>query len=65
MSDIESVVSRRDLGFLCWALSAMLAVAWFIEAFTVGRRFISTYLAPLAIVGNVVGVFLMRKSSRE
>jgi len=58
-------MNRRDLGFLCWALSAIVAVAWFIEAFTVGRRFISTYLAPLAIVGNVVGVFLIRKSQGE
>jgi predicted membrane chloride channel (bestrophin family) len=65
MSDIESVVSRRDLGFLCWAFSAMLTVAWLIEAFTVGRLFISTYLAPFAIVGIVVGVFLMRKSAGE
>jgi len=40
----------------------MLAAAWFIEAITVGRRFISIYLAPFAILGNVVGVFLMRKS---
>jgi hypothetical protein len=60
-----AAMSRRGLGFLCWALSAMLAVAWFIEAITVGRRFMSTYLAPFAILGNVVGVFLMRKSRGE
>jgi len=58
-------MKRKELGFLCWALSAIVAIAWFIEALTVGRRFISTYLAPLAIIGTVVGVFLMRKSSGE
>ena len=49
------------MGLVIWALSAALALAWFVESFTVGRGFISTYLAPLAIIGNLVGVFLMRK----
>jgi hypothetical protein len=54
-------MSRRGLGFVVWALSAMLAVVWLVEAFTVGRGFVSMYLAPFAIVGNLVGMFLMRK----
>ena len=52
-------MSRRRLGFTIWALSAMLAVAWFFEAFTEGRGFISTYLAPFAIVGNLVSMPLI------
>src|SRR5215470_17109566 len=30
--DVGVAMSRRDLGFLCWALSAIVAVAWFFEA---------------------------------
>ena len=54
-------MSRRGLGFLVWALSAMLAVVWLVEAFTVGRGFVSTYLAPFAIVGNLVGMWLRKR----
>lgn len=31
-----------------WVLGSVVAVAWVVEASTVGRGFISTYLAPLA-----------------
>ena len=54
--------SRRKLGWvLLWAVSAALSVAWLIEASTVGRGFISTYLAPFAIVGNLVTILLSWK----
>jgi hypothetical protein len=53
---------RRTAGLTIWALSAAIGVAWLVEAFTLGRGFISTHLAPFAIVGNLVGLFLMRKS---
>src|SRR6266568_6519011 len=56
VSSKMSVVSRRSVGFACWVLSLVLSIAWLIEALTIGRGFISTYLAPFAIVGNVVGV---------
>jgi hypothetical protein len=36
-----------------------MSVAWFIEAFSHGRGFVSTYLAPVAIVGNLFGAFLL------
>jgi hypothetical protein len=52
---------RLKLGFTIWALSAVLAVAWFVEAFSSGRGVVSRYLAPVAIVGNLLGVFLMGK----
>jgi hypothetical protein len=54
-------MKRSKVGVTIWVLSALLAVAWFVEAFTVGRGFVSRYLAPVAIAGNLLGVFLMRK----
>jgi hypothetical protein len=52
---------RRTAGVAIWAVSAAIGVAWLVEAFTIGLGFISTHLAPFAIVGNLVGLFLMRK----
>jgi hypothetical protein len=57
-------MSQRSVGFLCWAVSAVLSVAWLVEAFMVGRGFISTYLAPFAIVGNLAGMLLMRRGAK-
>ena len=61
LNETEAVVSRRSLGLTIWALSAMVTVAWLVEAFTEGRGFMSTYLAPFAIAGNLVSMPLMRK----
>jgi hypothetical protein len=47
------------------AVSFALAVAWKVEAEVVGRGFISTYLAPLAIVGNLLGAFLTGAFSKR
>jgi len=55
-------MSRRGFGFLIWALSGMLAVAWLVEGFTVGRGFISTYLAPIAVIGNLFSVILIKRT---
>ena len=60
MSD-EPSLRRGRAGLVIWACAAVLSVAWFIEAFTRGRGFVSKYVAPLAIVGNLVGAFLMWK----
>jgi hypothetical protein len=57
-------MSQRSVGFLCWAVSAVLSVAWLVEAFMVGRGFISSYLAPFAIVGNLAGMLLMRRGAK-
>jgi len=57
-------MSQRRVGFLCWALSAVLSVAWLVEAFMVGRGFISSYLAPFAIVGNLAGMLLMQRGAK-
>ena len=54
-------MNRQSLGLTVWALSATLTVAWLVEALSEGRGFISTYLAPFAIVGNLVSMPLMWK----
>jgi hypothetical protein len=55
---------QRTVAMVFFAVSAVLSVAWFIEAFTRGRGFVSKYLAPIAIVGNLLGSFLMWKQDR-
>jgi hypothetical protein len=50
---------QKTIGWTIWALAAAVSVAWFVEAFTVGRGFVSRYLAPFGIVGNLVGAFLI------
>jgi hypothetical protein len=50
---------RKTVGWTIWALAAAISVAWFVEAFAVGRGFISRYLAPFGIVGNLVGAFMI------
>ena len=52
---------QKTIGWTIWALAAAVSVAWFVEAFTVGRGFISRYLAPFGIVGNLVGAFMIWK----
>jgi hypothetical protein len=52
---------HKTLGWTIWAMAAAVSVAWFVEAFTVGRGFISRYLAPFGIVGNLVGAFMIWK----
>jgi len=52
---------QKTAGWTIWALAAAVSVAWFVEAFTVGRGFISKYLAPFGIVGNLVGAFMIWK----
>ena len=51
----------RHLGIVTVVTSALLSVAWYAESVICGRCFISTYLAPVAIVGNVVGAMLLAR----
>ena len=56
-------MNRKKIGYVFWTLSFLLSVAWLIESFTRGRGFVSTYLAPVAILGNILGVFLIKGPS--
>jgi len=53
-------VNRKVFGYSLWIVSLIISIAWLAESITRGRGFISTYLAPVAITGNVAAVFLIR-----
>ena len=53
-------MTKRDFGKLLCAFCAGLAVAWLVEALTVGVGVISRYLGPVAIIGSFLALFLMR-----
>ncbi len=55
-------MNLRRFGIWVWGLSAGLSVAWYIESVTCGRCFISKYIAPFAIAGLFLAMYLMRKS---
>jgi len=55
----------RGVGIAVAVLSGVISVAWYMESVICGRCFISTYLAPLAIVGTCVAVVLLTPSRRH
>jgi hypothetical protein len=52
-------VNRKVFGYSLWIVSLIISIAWLAESITRGRAFISTYLAPIAIAGNIAAVFLI------
>jgi hypothetical protein len=53
---------KRQVGVALWLLSLVLSVAWLTEAMLRDRGFVSTYLAPLAILGNILAVFVIKET---
>jgi hypothetical protein len=58
-------VDRRTIGYIMWFIALLLSLAWLIESLTVGRGFVSTYLAPIAIAGNIASPFVIGHTSRS
>ena len=56
-------MNRRRLRMLIYAVAVLITIAWIIESFTVGRGFVSAYLAPIAIAGLLVVAFLRDNNS--
>jgi hypothetical protein len=52
---------KKHIGLVLWAFSAGLTVAWAVEALTYGRGVISKYVAPFAVIGNIVAAFIIRR----
>jgi hypothetical protein len=48
------------LGHVVFAISVAVVIAWNVEAWTSGRGFVSTYLAPVAAAGLFVSMWLKR-----
>jgi hypothetical protein len=53
---------KRQVGILLWLMSLVLSVAWLTEAVLRDRSFVSTYLAPVAILGNILAVFVIKET---
>ena len=58
-------MNRRAAGYIVWLVSVVMTVAWIVESLTVGSRFVSTYLAPIAIAGSIASTFLIGRTSRS
>jgi hypothetical protein len=55
-------MDKRQIGITIWLASLVLIVAWLTEAVLRDRGFVSTYLAPIAVVGNVLAVFVIKET---
>jgi hypothetical protein len=53
----EVDMSWSRVRMFIYAVTVVITIAWIIESCTVGRGFGSTYLAPVAIIGNLVLAF--------
>ncbi len=53
----------RAASWVVFGVAALVSVAWLVEACTVGRGFISTYLAPVAFLGIPLSLYLRRRAS--
>jgi hypothetical protein len=54
----------KGIGIAVAVASGVVGVAWYAEAVTCGRCFVSSYLAPFAILGNFVALALLARSRR-
>lgn len=52
----------RTLSWVIWGVATAVAVAWLVEAFTVGRGFVSTYLAPISFCGTLLSLYLRNRA---
>jgi ABC-type Fe3+ transport system permease subunit len=58
-------MTRQMICSFLIGLSLGVALAWFLEAFLVGRGVVSTYLAPIAfVVPIVVAIYSWRSKGR-
>jgi hypothetical protein len=55
-------MDKRQIGITIWLASLVLIVAWLTEAVLRDRGFVSTYLAPIAVLGNVLAVFVIKET---
>lgn len=58
-------MNRRRLRMLIYAVAVLITIAWIIESFTVGRGFVSAYVAPVAIIGNFVLAFGLMRDNKS
>jgi hypothetical protein len=55
-------MDKRQIGVVLWLVSLVLIVAWLTEAMLRDHSFVSTYLAPIAVIGNILAVFVIKET---
>jgi hypothetical protein len=55
-------MDKRQIGITLWLESVVLIVAWLTEAVLRDRSFVSHYLAPIAVLGNILAVFVIKET---
>jgi len=55
-------MDKRQIGMALWLSSLVLIVAWLTEAILRDRSFVSLYLAPVAVLGNILAVFVIKET---
>jgi hypothetical protein len=55
-------MDKRQIGITLWLASLVLIVAWLTEAVMRDRSFVSHYLAPVAVLGNILAVFVIKET---
>ncbi|HTU90077.1 MAG TPA: hypothetical protein VMF69_08265 [Gemmataceae bacterium] len=55
-------MDKRQIGITLWLASLVLIVAWLTEAIMRDRSFVSTYLAPVAVLGNILAVYVIKET---
>lgn len=55
-------MDKRQIGITLWLASLVLIIAWLTEAILRDRSFVSTYLAPIAVLGNILAVFVIKET---
>ena len=62
MSGEEGTMDKRQIGITLWLSSLVLIVAWLTEAILRDRSFVSMYLAPVAVLGNILAVYVIKET---
>lgn len=55
-------MDKRQIGITLWLTSLVLIVAWLTEAILRDRSFVSLYLAPVAVLGNILAVYVIKET---
>lgn len=55
-------MDKRQIGITLWLSSLVLIVAWLTEGIVRDRSFVSLYLAPVAVLGNILAVFVIKET---
>ncbi|HKV47886.1 MAG TPA: hypothetical protein VJN69_07315 [Candidatus Acidoferrales bacterium] len=55
-------MDKRQIGITLWLSSLVLIVAWLTEAILRDRSFVSMYLAPVAVLGNILAVYVIKET---